>query len=80
VTGKVNETTEKLLAFLLAGLFLMFIGYVITSYFGATPQPMTDVASWLNDNTVILTIAFCFLVGCYVILKLKRRNDYSPGG
>jgi hypothetical protein len=75
-----NEQTQKLAIYLAFGVFLVFVSYVVSSSVGYEPQALKDVASWLNDNTVILTAAFCFLIDCYVILKLKKKSEYSPGG
>jgi hypothetical protein len=75
-----NETLQKALAFLVIGVYLMFLTYTITYHFGVAPQALTDVGMWLSDNTLLLTIAFCFLAFCYMLIKIKRRNDYSPSG
>jgi hypothetical protein len=75
-----DNQAQKLAVYLAFGVFLIYIFYVVSSSVGYEPQAMKDTATWLSDNTLLLTIAFCFVLTLYVILKLKKKADYSPGG
>lgn len=51
--------------------------YLAGSALGIIPQPVKDFTGWLDRNTSMLLVTLCFLVACFVILKVKRRRDES---
>lgn len=62
--------TNKLIWTVLGAVVL----YLAASAFNLVPQSMKDFAAYLQRNTELFVVAICFLVVCYVVLKVKTSH------
>jgi heme/copper-type cytochrome/quinol oxidase subunit 2 len=53
--------------------------YAVGQFFGIIPQPIKDMISWFNVNTVLFVVGVCFIVACWTVIKVsghrKRREE-----
>jgi uncharacterized membrane protein len=61
----------KALVTILAAIALYFIG----SSLNLVPAPVQGFVSWMDQNTNSLLFSVCFLAGCYVVIRLRRKKE-----
>jgi hypothetical protein len=65
---KGNTWKENLLLFAV----LLICVLLITDAMGILPQQTQDTIKWFGDNAWLFAVTACFMVACYVVLRLKR--------
>jgi hypothetical protein len=70
-----NEKTELVLSVFAMALLCLIIFCVATSYFDATPPAMIDLSKWAAENAYLIAFCFCFGVGAYTLLRLKKKGE-----
>jgi hypothetical protein len=50
------------------------------SFFNLVPQSMKDFVSYLQKNTLAFLFTLCFLVACYVVLRIKTQRKWTKYG
>jgi hypothetical protein len=48
--------------------------YVAAAAFNLVPKSMTDFVAYLQKNTALFIFALCFIIGAYVVLKIKTNR------
>ena len=46
----------------------------IAQFFDLVPQSIKDFFKWFNDSTAALLFTLCFLVACFVFVKVTNRK------
>jgi hypothetical protein len=69
--GKVTKTIASKLIWAVLGFAVL---YLAASAFNLVPQSMKDTVAWFGANITLFVVAICFLVACYVVLKIKTRH------
>ena len=56
-------------------IILALVAYWTASIFNVVPGPVNATVSWASANFELLIVFFCFLVGAYVVLQVKRKGN-----
>jgi hypothetical protein len=49
--------------------------YCVGAMFNLIPAPIRGLVSWGDENTDALIFLVCFVLGCYVVLKLRKKGE-----
>jgi hypothetical protein len=58
-------------------IILALIAYWGASYFNVVPGPVNATVSWVSANMDALLVFFGFVIGCYVVLQVKRKGNHE---